>query len=69
MDFENLASLISTFGFPVVCCVFMWKYISTTLKEFSSIISENTKMISRLCDKLDVINVYGKIMKGEDEHE
>lgn len=69
MDFEVLANLISTFGFPVVCCVFMWKYISTTLKEFSSIISENTKMISRLCDKLDVINVYSKIMKGEDEHE
>lgn len=69
MDFENLASLISTFGFPVVCCMFMWKYISTTLKEFSAIISENTKMISRLCDKLDVINVYSKILKGEDEHE
>ena len=69
MDIESITALISTLGFPVVCCVFMWKYISTTLKEFSAIISENTKMISRLCDKLDVINVYSKMMKGEDEHE
>ena len=69
MDTETLTSLISTLGFPVICCVFMWRYINTTLKEFTAIISENTTMISRLCDKLDVINIYSKLMKEDEEHE
>lgn len=53
MNIQTVVSLISSLGFPIVCCVYMWKYINTTLKDFTDTMNENTKMISRLCDKLE----------------
>lgn len=53
MEIETVASLISSVGFPIVCCFFMWKYINTTLKDFTNTMNENTKMISKLCDRLE----------------
>lgn len=51
---ETIVSLIGSLGFPIVCCVFMWKYINTTMKDFTKTIEENTKMLNKLCDRLDV---------------
>ena len=54
MDYVNtITSFISTIGFPIVCVIYMWKYISTTQKEFTEAIKNNTVMISKLCEKLD----------------
>lgn len=53
MEIETVVSLISSVGFPVVCCFYMWKYINTTLKDFTKTMNENTKMISKLCEKLE----------------
>lgn len=50
---ETAASLVSTVGFPIVCCFFMWKFINSTLKDFTKTMNENTKMISKLCEKLE----------------
>lgn len=54
MEIENVVSLISSVGFPIICCIFMWRYINDTLKEFTQTMNENTRMIAKLCDKLDV---------------
>ena len=51
---ETIVSLIGSLGFPIVCCIFMWKYINTTMKDFTKTIEENTKMLNKLCDRLDV---------------
>lgn len=51
---EIICSLITTVGFPIVCCIFLWKYISETMKEFTKSINANTQMLSRVCDKLDL---------------
>ena len=49
METVNLiTSLISTVGFPIVCVVYMWKYINTAQKEL-------TTAINKLCDKIDDI--------------
>ena len=53
MSTNEIVSLISTIGFPIVCCFFMWKYISGTMKEFMKTIQENTQVTQKLCDKLD----------------
>lgn len=53
MEVESIVSLISTVGFPIVCCIFMWRYINTTLKDFTATMTENTKMIAKLCEKLE----------------
>lgn len=53
MDINEIVTLISTIGFPIVCCIFMWKYISTSMKEFMKTVEENTRVTQKLCDKLD----------------
>lgn len=53
MELETAVSLISSVGFPIVCCFFMWKYINTTLKDFTNTMNENTKMIEKLCEKIE----------------
>lgn len=50
---ENIVSLVSSVGFPIVACIFMWRYINDTMKEFTQTMNENTKMIAKLCAKLD----------------
>lgn len=53
MSIETVISLISSVGFPIVACIYMWKYVSTTMKEFTKTMNENTMMLQRLCDRLD----------------
>lgn len=53
MDAQLITSWVSSVGFPILACVYMWKYISTSLKEFTETINENTKMVEKLIDKLD----------------
>lgn len=52
-NMNEITTLISTLGFPIVCCVFMWRYINTTLKEFTKTMTENTALLQKLIDKLD----------------
>ena len=58
MDITTITSLISSVGFPIVCVIFMWKYINSTLKEFTDTMRENTLMLSKVYEKLD--NMDGK---------
>lgn len=51
---EIVASMIGTIGFPIVCCIFLWKYINSTMKEFTNTMNENTKMLTKICDRLDL---------------
>ena len=53
---EIITSLIGSLGFPIVCVIFLWKYINTTMKSFTETMQENTKMLNRVCDKLDILS-------------
>ena len=55
MDTKQIVDIISTVGFPIVCCYFMWRYINTTLKEFSDSMKKNNETIANLCSKIDII--------------
>lgn len=48
-------NLISSVGFPIVCCIMMWQTQRTTMKELSNKLSENTTVMTRMCEKLDTI--------------
>lgn len=63
-NYDVIVSLIGSLGFPIVCCYFMWRYINTTLKDFTEMMNKNNESISRLCDKIDVIVI--KVLGGED---
>ncbi len=51
---NDYVTLIGSLGFPIVCCVFMWKYINTTMKDFNDTMKENTRMLHKVCDRLDM---------------
>lgn len=52
---ENITTLIGSLGFPIVACVFLWKFISTTLQEFTKAMNSNTKMLEKVSDSIDKI--------------
>lgn len=52
-NFDAFVQVISTVGFPIVCVVFLWNYVNTTMKEFTKTMQENTMMLQKLYEKLD----------------
>lgn len=53
--FNTISTLVGSIGFPIVCCIFLWKYINETMKNFTENMNENTKMLTKLCEKFDNI--------------
>lgn len=53
MEIQEIVTLISTVGFPIVACVFMWRFISTTLKDFTETMVQNTAVLSKLAEQID----------------
>ena len=65
---QDIVQLVSTVGFPIVFCLLMWKYISdnnaqikdviteftATMREFKVTMIENNRLMTIICDKLDV---------------
>lgn len=45
--------LISSVGFPIVCVMFLWKYVNTTMKEFTDTMKEVQLTLSKLLQKMD----------------
>ena len=62
---QFLSFIVGSLGFPIVCCYFMWKYINTTLKDFTEMMNKNNETISELCSKIDVIIM--KIIGGDED--
>ena len=52
----QLSSMIGTLGFPIVCCFFLWKFINTTIKDFTASLNANTNLLQRICAKLDMMD-------------
>lgn len=50
---QMITTLIGSIGFPIVSCIFLWKYINETMKSFTETMNENTKMLTKLCEKFD----------------
>ena len=51
--FNTISTLVGSIGFPIVCCIFLWKYINETMKSFTETMNENTKMLTRIYEQLD----------------
>lgn len=52
MDINTITSLISSVGFPIVACVFMYKQNTTTLAEIRKTIENNTNSINELKEEI-----------------
>lgn len=53
---EQIVSLISSVGFPIVCVMFLWKFVNSTLREFTQTMRENTQMLQKVYEKLDSLD-------------
>lgn len=53
MDINAITSVVSTIGFPIVCCFGMAYYINTTLKEFTKVMNEHTVALEKLSTIID----------------
>ena len=52
MDMQTVTTLIGSLGFPIACVIFLWKYINSTMKEFTQTMQENTLMLQKLYERL-----------------
>ena len=53
MEIEGIITLITQAGFPVACCVVMWRYLTTVTTELRKSVDSNTRAIERLSDKIE----------------
>lgn len=60
MDVNAIVSVVSSVGFPIVCCIGMAYYINTTLKELTKVMVEHTTAIEKLTNIIDQHCVDGK---------
>lgn len=75
MDVNAITSLLSTFGFPIVCCGALFWFVNKTLKEFtekveksmsdlSDSIADNTAATVRLVTEVEVLTKIGGDSNG-----
>lgn len=58
---QDIIALITNLGFPIAVCIMMMLYIreltnkhQTETKEFTEALNQNTIVLQKLCDKLDI---------------
>lgn len=59
MDYETIISLIGSVGFPIICCLMMWKQMLTMdanhkeeITKLNEAINNNTKVMEKVLDKI-----------------
>ena len=62
-EFQIVCNIVSSVGFPIACCFFLWKFITGTMQNLEKVINKNTSVLTRICDKLDL----DKEMDGDNE--
>lgn len=53
MDMTNIVSVISSVGFPIVCCGFFGWYIVKVESKSNDIIQENTNTLTKLVSLIE----------------
>ena len=53
MDVNEIINFISTVGFPIVMCVFMFRRMTEQDDKLTNIVVNNTEQITKLCEKID----------------
>lgn len=51
---NTIITFIGSLGFPIVACIFLWKFINGTLDSFRQALQQNTAMLAQVCDRLDM---------------
>lgn len=61
MDINTIVSIISTVGFPIACCIYLIWYSNKMnerhadeIEKLRKSLDNNTKVMTRICMKLDL---------------
>lgn len=49
---NEVATLVSTVGFPIVACVFMYRFMTTDLAAMRESLDNNTKVMQRILEHI-----------------
>jgi len=52
---NELTSLITGVGFPIAVAIYLLVIMRQTLEALTKVINENTKMLSRICEHLNIV--------------
>ena len=52
MSADQAVNYLSSVGFPIIACYFLWKFVNTTLADFSKSLNEVTLALKELCIKM-----------------
>ena len=52
MEINDVASLISSIGFPIAMCLILFRYINTTQKELIEKLGDISRDIGILCERV-----------------
>lgn len=53
MTYNEICTLIGSYGFPIVCCGAMFWYINNTMRELTKTIYDNTSVMQKLLIMLE----------------
>ncbi len=74
MQWEQIVALIGQIGFPIVCCVMMWKQMLTQqeqhkseMDELKDALNNNTKAIELLTERFNTTQTKTTKTKKKDE--
>lgn len=61
MDISSIASIISSVGFPIACCIYLVWYSnkmderhSEEIEKLRASLDNNTRVMTKICAKLDL---------------
>lgn len=48
MDWQAIATFVSTLGFPIVMCIMLWQYNTKTMEEVKKALNNNTQALQQV---------------------
>ncbi len=66
MSGQDIATLVSTVGFPIVACIGLFWYMVSETRETRKVISENTNVLTKLTT---MINHLMDELEGREDHD
>lgn len=65
MDVGEITTVIGSLGFPIVACIFLFKFLTQTMKENTAALDNLSETISELKSTMEHITTY--IIGKDDE--
>lgn len=52
MSIDQIVNLIGSTGFPIVCCIILFRMVNTTLNDVKQVVRSNTETVQKLIERL-----------------